>query len=93
MPQAWLEFAGGRAALCAAPPGHRSPVPSGTGKMQGKIEGCDTTVPTKPVCTWGWRGTRLITAPCREQRQCRMAIDETACIAPSGSLDCAGAAA
>jgi len=93
MPQAWLALAGGRAALCAAPPGHRAPVPSGRGKMQGKIEGCGTTVRTKPVCTWGWRGTRRIAAPCREQRQCRAGIGETACLARAGALDCAGAAA
>jgi len=93
MPQAWLTLAGGRAARCAAPPGHRTPVPSGRGKMQGKIEGCGTKVCTKPVCTWGWRGTRHITAPCREQRQCRAGIDETACHARASALDFAGATA
>jgi hypothetical protein len=93
MPQVWLALAGGRAAPCAASPGHRTPVPSGRGKMQGKIEGCGTTVRTKPVCTWGWRGTRLIAAPCREQSQSRVGIGETTCIAPSGALDCAGVAA
>lgn len=93
MPQAWLALAGGWAARCAAPPGHRTPVPSGRGKMQGKIEGCGTLVRTKPVCTWGWRGTRHIAAPCRKQRQCRVGIGETACIAPFGALHCSGATA
>lgn len=26
--------------------------------MQGKIKGRSTKVCVKPVCTWGWRGTR-----------------------------------
>lgn len=87
MPQAGLALAGGR----AAPPGHRTPVPSGAGQMQGKIKGRGTALREKPVCTWGERGTRRGAAPCREQHQGRTGIGETACIAPSGALDCAGA--
>ncbi|GKS84386.1 hypothetical protein AVMA1855_09560 [Acidovorax sp. SUPP1855] len=90
MPAAWLVFAGWPAALCAAQPGHRIPVPSGRGKMQGKIEGCGTKVRTKPVCTWGWRGTRSIAAPCRELAQSLVGLDETTCAPRHGPMACAG---
>ncbi|MDX4953651.1 hypothetical protein [Delftia acidovorans] len=90
MPAAWLAFAGWPAALCAAPPGHRIPVPSGRGKMQGKIEGCGTKVRTKRVCTWGWRGTRYLPAPCRELVQSLVGLDETACMPRHGPMACAG---
>ena len=76
---AWLAFAGRSAAPCAAPPGHRIPVRSGRGKMQGKIKGRGTALREEPVCTWGWRGTRLITAPCREVTQCLVGIGESVC--------------
>lgn len=59
-PAAWQAFAGRQAAPCAAPPGHRIPVPSGRGKMQGKIKGRGTSLRGEPVCTWGWRGTRRL---------------------------------
>ncbi len=81
MPAAWRAFAGRSAAPCAAPPGHRIPVPSGRGKMQGKIKGRGTSLREKPVCTWGWRGTRLIAAPCRVDSQCLVAIEKCACLA------------
>lgn len=81
MPAAWRAFAGRSAAPCAAPPGHHIPVPSGRGKMQGKIKGRGTSLPENRVCTWGWRGTRLIAAPCREIGQRLAGIGERACIA------------
>ena len=81
MPVAWQAFAGWLAAPRAAPPGHRIPVPSGRGKMQGKIKGRGTSLREKPVCTWGGRGTRLIAAPCRVDRQCLAGIGESACLA------------
>ena len=80
MPMAWQALAGVQAAHRAAPPGHRIPVPSGRGKMQGKIEGCGTKVRTKPVCTWGWRGTRQDAARCRPQAQCRDGTEEIECL-------------
>lgn len=86
MPQAWLALAGGRAAPCAAPPGHRTPVPSGAGKMQGKIKGRGTTLREKPVCTWGERGTRLIVAPCRMVSQYLVGIELNACFSRSATL-------
>jgi hypothetical protein len=74
MPQAWLALVGRPAARAAAPPGPRRPVPSGRGKVQGKIKGRGTPLREKPVCTWGWRGTRLGAAACREGVQCRIGI-------------------
>lgn len=92
MPMAWLAFAGRHAAPCAAPPGHRIPVPLGRGKMQGKIEGAGTLPALKRVCTWGWRGTRLWTAPCCQVPQSLVGIGETMCMARSGATAFAGAA-
>ena len=93
MPQAWLALVGRQAARDAAPPGHRRPVPSGRGKVQGKIEGSGTLPAHKRVCTWGWRGTRYWTAPCREVRQSLVGIGETACMARSGRMVFAGVSA
>lgn len=93
MPAAWLAFAGRSAAPCAAPPGHRIPVPSGRGKMQGKIKGRGTSLREKPVCTWGWRGTRHIAAPCRVDSQCLAGIEECACFVRRVAMDLDGGAA
>lgn len=90
MPQAWLALVGRQAAQDAAPPGHRIPVPSGRGKMQGKIEGSGTLPVHKRVCTWGWRGMRYLAAPCREVRQSLVGIGETACMTRSGRMVLAG---
>ena len=79
MPAACLAFADWPVALCAAPAGHRLPVPPGRGKMQGKIKGRGTPLRAKPVCTWGWRGTRLIAAPCRVKSQRPVGIEESTC--------------
>lgn len=79
MPAASAAVAGRQTAHRAAPPEHRIPVPSGRGKMQGKIKGRGTSLREKPVCTWGWRGTRLIAAPCRVDSQCLVGIEESAC--------------
>lgn len=81
MSAAWLAFAGRSAAPCAAPSGHRIPVLSGRGKMQGKIKGRGTSLREKPVCTWGWRGTRRVAAPCCAARQRLVGIEESACLA------------
>jgi hypothetical protein len=81
MPQAWLALVGRPAARDAAPPGHRRPVPTGRGKVQGKIKGRGTKPLENLVCTWGWRGTRLIAAPCREIGQRLAGIGERACFA------------
>ncbi len=93
MPQAWLALVGWQAARDAAPPGHRRPVPSGRGKVQGKIEGSGTLPAHKRVCTWGWRGTRYLAAPCRQVRQSLVGIGETACMARPGRMAVAGVSA
>lgn len=93
MPLAWQALVGRQAARGAAPPGHRRPVPSGRGKVQGKIEGSGTLPAHKRVCTWGWRGTRYLAAPCREVRQSLVGIGETACMARSGRMALAGVSA
>lgn len=92
MPMAWTALAGGSAAPCAAPPGHRLPVPSGRGKMQGKIKGAGTLPAWKRVCTWGGRGTRHWAAPCRKGRQRLVRVDKTACLARLDTIAFAGAA-
>lgn len=86
MPQAWWTLVGRQAAQDAAQPGHRRPVPSGRGKVQGKIEGSGTLPAHRRVCTWGWRGTRYLAAPCRDVSQSLVSIGETACMAPSGRM-------
>ena len=70
------------------PPVHRLTVPVGPvdgagtrGKMQGKIKGRGTSLRGKPVCTWGWRGTRQWTPACRDSAQCRFGVGEGACFA------------
>jgi len=93
VPLVWQALAGGRAARCAAPPGHRISVPSGRGQVQGKIKGRGTPAREKSVCTWGWRGTRWKAAPCRARQQGRVRTGETACFARAGALIFAGAAA
>lgn len=86
MPQAWLALVGRQVARDAAPPGHRRPVPTGRGKVQGKIKGRGTRPLENPVCTWGWRGTRQGTAPCRESEQCHIGIGEGACLSRPAAL-------
>jgi hypothetical protein len=62
------------------------------GKAQGKIEGAGTLPAHERVCTWGWRGTRLWTAPCRQVSHSLLGIGETACMARPGAMAFAGAA-
>jgi hypothetical protein len=80
------------------PPMHRLTVPVGPvdgagtrGKMQGKIKGRGTRPRVKSVCTWGWRGTRLGAAACREGVQCRIGIGESACFARRSAMVLDGA--
>lgn len=93
IPQVWLALVGRQAARDAAPPGHRSPVPSGRGKVQGKIEGAGTLPAHKRVCTWGWRGTRYLAAPCRDVGQSLVGIGETASMARPSRMALAGVSA
>ena len=85
-------FAGALAApAAAAPPGRRCLERQRKAKAEGKIEGCGTRVRAKPVCTWGWRGTRLMAASCRDSSQCLAAIGESACLARQGATGLPGA--
>lgn len=80
-PVAVAAFAGGRTACSAAPPGRRRPERKRGAKAEGKIKGRGTGPLEKPVCTWGWRGTRQGAVACRESAQCRIGIGESACFA------------
>jgi len=51
-------FVGVLPAHTAAPPPRRCRERKRPAKAEGKIEGRSTRVCAKPVCTWGWRGTR-----------------------------------
>jgi hypothetical protein len=91
-PMAVAAFAGGLAAGSAAPPGRRGPERKRRAKAEGKIKCRGTPLREKPVCTWGWRGTRLGTAVCREGAQCRIGIDESVCLARLTAMVLDGAA-
>lgn len=80
-PAAVVAFAGALAACSAAPPGRRRLERQRQAKAEGKIKGRGTSAREKPVCTWGWRGTRLRAAACRESAQCRLGIGEDVCFA------------
>ena len=90
-PAALAAFADGLVASGAAPPGRRCRERKREAKAEGKIEGCGTRVRAKPVCTWGWRGTRLMAASCRDSSQCLAAIGESACLARQGATGLPGA--
>lgn len=85
-PMAVVAFAGGLAACSTAPPGRRGPERKRGAKAEGKIKGRGTQPLENPVCTWGWRGTRLGAAACRESAQCRIGIGEGACFARPAAL-------
>ncbi|EJV1369406.1 hypothetical protein RXE43_000641 [Pseudomonas aeruginosa] len=91
-PVAVAAFAGGPAASNAAPPGRRRPERQRRAKAEGKIKGRGTPVREKPVCTWGWRGTRQEAVACREGAQCLIGIGEAACFARRTAMALDGAA-
>lgn len=74
-----VAFAGALAAGAAAPPGRRCPERRRGAKAEGEIKGRGTTVRAKSVCTWDWRSTRRITAPCRPTAPGRMHAGAIAC--------------
>ncbi|MFZ7072586.1 hypothetical protein ACO0TC_19570 [Pseudomonas aeruginosa] len=92
-PMAVVAFAGGLAASSAAPPGRRRPERKRGAKAEGKIKGRGTSPLENPVCTWGWRGTRLGAAACRESAQRRIGIGDDACFARLAALILDGATA
>ena len=89
-------FAGALATGAAAPPGRRcrerDPGVPGEANAEGKIEGCGTTVRTKPVCTWVGRGTPPRAASCRLQPPCLAGIGNTVCRIRLGAMGLYGAA-
>ena len=91
-PAALAAFADGLVASGAAPPGRRCRERKREAKAEGKIEGCGTTVRTKPVCTWVGRGTRPRAASCRPQPPCLAVIGNSVCRIRSGALGLSGAA-
>ena len=84
-------FPGALAARAAAAPGHHGRERMREAGVQGKIEGRGTTVRAKPVCTWGWRGTRQGAASCRQLLQCLDAIGEFTCFARLDAMALDGA--
>lgn len=85
-PVAVAAFAGGLSAGSAAPPGRRRPERKRGAKAEGKIKGRGTQPLENPVCTWGWRGTRLAAAACCGSAQCRIGIGESVCLARRAAL-------
>ena len=91
-PVAVATFAGGQAVGSAAPPGRRGPERKRRAKAEGKIKGRGTPLREKPVCTWGWRGTRQRVVACRKGAQCRTGIDDVACFVHWTAMALDGAA-
>ena len=91
-PVAVAAFVGGLPVGSAAPPGRRGPERKRRAEAEGKIKGRGTPLREKPVCTWGWRGTRLGAAACREGAQCRIGTGESACFARRSAMVLDGAA-
>ena len=79
-PMAVAAFAGGLSVGSEAPPGRRRAERKRRAKAEGKIKGRGTQLLENPVCTWGWRGTRLGAVACRQSAQCRIGIGEGACL-------------
>lgn len=92
-PMAVVAFPGGLAASSAAPPGRRRLERKRQAKAEGKIKGRGTWPLGNLVCTWGWRGTHLGAAACRESAQCRIGIGESACFTRLVALGLDGGAA
>lgn len=72
-------FADAQAEGGAARPGHRRLERQRRATAEGKIKGRGTPWREKPVCTWGWRSTRLDAAGCRDVAQRRIGVGEAAC--------------
>jgi len=92
-PMAVAAFTRALAACSAAPPDRRRPERKRGAKAEGKIKGRGTQPLENLVCTWGWRGTRLGAAVCRESAQCRIGIDVSVCFARPAALILDGVAA
>ncbi|NNA53110.1 hypothetical protein [Pseudomonas lactis] len=91
-PAAIGAFASGLAASSTALPGRRRPERERRAKAEGKIKGRGTTLREMSVCTWGWRGTHLIAAPCRVVSQSLVSLEPSACFSRLATLVLDGAA-
>lgn len=89
-PVAVAVFAGALAACAAAPPGRDCRERKREANAEGKIEGCGTTVLTKPVCTWVWGGTHPRAVACRQQLHRLAGLGRTACRIRPGAMGLAG---
>jgi hypothetical protein len=92
-PRAVATFAGALAARRVAPPGRRRPERQRRAKAEGKIKGRGTPAREKPVCTWGWRGTRQGAAACREGAPCLADMGAIVCFVRQTAMALEGAAA
>ena len=94
--RAWLSaigaFPGALAACAAAAPGHHGRERMREAGVQGKIEGCGTTVRAKPVCTWVGSGTLPMAASCRQLPQRLASAGNLACLTRLGAMALDGAA-
>ncbi len=79
-------FPSALAASSTAPPGRRRPERQRKAKAEGKIKGRGTSLREKPVCTWGWRGTRRVAAPCCVATQSLVSLEPSACFSRSATL-------
>lgn len=79
-------LAGGQAQERGATPARRGLERQGGFEAEGKIEGTGTGPVRRPVCTWGWRGTRRSTAQCLNMRQRPNSVEEIACLLRSVAL-------
>ena len=85
-------FPGALATRAVATPGRHCRERMREAGVQGKIEGCGTTVRAKPVCTWVLGGTRHKAAACRQWPQCLIGIGPAVCRIRWGAMGLAGAA-
>ena len=85
-------FPGALAARAAAAPGHHGRERMREAGVQGKIEGCGTTVRAKPVCTWVGSGTLPMAASCRQLPQRLASAGNLACLTRLGAMALDGAA-
>ena len=91
-PAAVSAFPGALAARAAAAPGHHGRERMREAGVQGKIEGCGTTVRAKPVCTWVGSGTLPMAASCRQLPQRLASAGNLACLTRLGAMALDGAA-
>ena len=85
-------FPGALATRAVATPGRHCRERMREAGVQGKIEGCGTTVRAKPVCTWVGSGTLPMAASCRQLPQRLASAGNLACLTRLGAMALDGAA-